>query len=205
MVLQKINSILHAALLLALLAVMGYALALMQKANAFLSQVASDEAMLSRQLGQDATDAHRDLVVIGGAASQVEQAARTQKKYWNESGRETVALLHHADEAVQDLRATNISLQQSISDVKMSAVAALDSVPMVAASAEDALQSANRAVSNPDIYKTVDHLEKTTAHIESSTKAIDDKVHQALKPVGLLHRAFSSLLDVSYKLASFFK
>lgn len=154
--------------------------ALMKEATVTVqaARVTINEARPKIKLTLD--DSHHLLLEAGLTAKEARLAAVEQRAYWNQTGKETVALLGKVNVMADDLDKTMISANKAMQDT------------------DAAIQHADLIISDPAIKETLQHADGTMANVEKVSAKF-------AKPSSIAKAVWMGILDVSYKLATFFK
>jgi hypothetical protein len=162
--------------------------------------VESDEHTEAVKLDAVLTDVSRTVVIISGTATHIEKASRgwqTQQDALAKNAQEATAQLTSDLLALDTLESTANSLllqqQKQLGSFEASASEFLNNTAMPIAqnlrettansAAATSTLSSGLSATMPQIEETVDNTAKTTAHIEGTTKDVQDFAHRELAPV----------------------
>jgi ABC-type transporter Mla subunit MlaD len=171
---------------------------------------------LTKQLASDSKDikemTNAALFQVGDASHEVADTARMQKGYWDQIGKESVKSFEHTNAILAALEETTKHVDQHTGEITVATVNALNAIPPTLEKSQeamsagtDSLKAATKVLSDPSIPQTLDHVNQTMAHVQNTSANVDKAVERMTKPQSLIKSLFTSLLDISYKLSSFFK
>lgn len=161
------------------------------------------------------------LIQIGLTTDEVRRAAIEQRRYWNETSKETTKtiasvhdLIEHTDRNINegllpDAASLVSETHRNVVQIGESTDVALKSLDGTLEQLTVAAAAMTRQAENPDIQKTVAALASTTQNISVATenlsaasKDIRDRVHQMTKPASMAVRIGSTLLGVAAKVGA---
>jgi len=160
----------------------------------------SDEHTEAMKLDAVLTDVSRTVQIVSGTATHVEKSSRLWESQQNAVASQAISAERQLTSDLADLDTLESSLNSMAVEqsawlhsseesasllMKETVRPTLDSILTTAANSAASTQTLATGLSQtmPQIELTVDHTEKTTAHIEGTTKDVQDFAHRELAPV----------------------
>jgi hypothetical protein len=151
------------------------------------------------------------LFSVGDAAHEVAEMAREERQSWNRSAEQTAVALGKTNAVLDQLALVVGNLDSSQAQIAAAAKQSLEAIPPLLAESQDTIRQAgetvaslDRVIQDQNIPLTLAHVNGTAEHLEATSASLDAAVKRMTRPQSLVKSLFVGLLDVSYKLHTFF-
>jgi hypothetical protein len=182
------------------------------EARKTLVQASDSLAKITKDVDDLKVMTNATLYQISDASHEVANTAREQKKYWNQTGQQTVLAMKQLNRVLVQVQSTTSGLDTDASRITDSTVQSMNQVQQTLVSTQAMLASStvtidsmNKLVSDPNIQDTLSHVNQTAANVQSTTARVDKEVENLMKPKSLIKSALGFLLDTASKVAVIFK
>jgi prophage DNA circulation protein len=151
-----------------------------------------------------------DLVLLqtSETINQVRHVSMDERKFAATANAKTLDVLGHADSLLAHVSDTVDSANSSQRQIAAASVAALQSIAPAAQASTEAMQKAatdleslNAILRDQNIPLTLQHVNETSAHLESMSQSLDVAVKRWTKPGSFFKSLITGLLDTGSKLA----